>query len=227
MNKIFLIFIGVFCLIFSCQEKKQEQENLSDVNTEVKRFLKQFDVLALPYQMLSDPQNHATFQALLGENHLLDSNFVERFQLNRSFIESELDSTHEQPESKNYHFYAIGKCFMNPKYTIILYGRDGKLEDDNYIFLASFDSKGQKIDEILFHKPLLALPPIEIKRLSIIKADSSFMLNSVTEESKFVDKKDKKQDYMQFVKKVSHEKFYKIDAYGKFILVNNTDKDLP
>lgn len=95
--------------------------------------------------------------------------------------------------------------------------------DDIYIFLATMDKEGRKIDEILFHKPVSTLPPTELRRYSVIDTDSSVVVSHLLLDYLF----GKEKDALNLKQKVLSEKRYQFTNEGKIKLVGDTRKEIP
>jgi hypothetical protein len=109
-------------------------------------------------------------------------------------------------------------------FSAILYARNNlPPHDDIYIFLATMDKEGKKIDEILFHKPDNALPPTELSRISSVKEDSAIHIEKITTDYQFAMGKED----VSLHKETSHKKIYKISPLGKIELVKEENEEMP
>jgi hypothetical protein len=138
--------------------------------------------------------------------------------------EAHPDSMAHHPDSQCCKFYFVGKLFETATYSAILYARNNlPPHDDIYIFLATMDKEGKKIDEILFHKPEMSLPPTELKRFSVVNVDSSIVINRLSMDYQFVAGKETPALKHQTL----FEKTYKFNSNGKIELTNDSKKEIP
>lgn len=224
MKKLYTIyFIVLSVIIFACNNGK-EGEKSTIAFTSYKIFNEKFPPLSLPYQMSTDNKNYGAFSALLSENHHVDSSFRHVFVLDSTTIEKGIDSTHIQSEINCCRFYHVGKLYETDLFSVVLYARNNlPPHDDIYIFLATVDKEGKKIDEILFHKPESTLPPTELNRTSSVREDSTIHISKLTSDYQFVGGKDEANLH----KKTLHEKTYKMSKSGKIELLSEENKEIP
>ncbi len=219
------VFMLLLVAIASCNpiEKKQEKAEMK----RLKRFFDKFHPLELPYKMITDPNstasNHAVFTDLLTENHELDTSEVSHFELNMTT--EQVDSLSEQTNiGVQFKFYAIGQIYEKAQRKVILYGRtDVETEENFTIFIATYDEKGKKLDEKIFHRPLYLLPPREIQRTSEVRSDSTFILTQIKGEHKLVDEKD---EYMELIRQTAHERIYTLNKAGNMTLTSENNREL-
>ncbi len=218
MKNITFLTLICFAWISGCSENKTNKA----VDNKIKVFFRSFDSLKLPYSLITDASNHNTFNALMDINHQLDSALVSRFELN--YLMRELDSIGEPVLEKTpYQFYSIGSVFKTTQYVALLYGRNTSSNEDACVFLATYGKDGKKIDEIVFHRPLLSLPPTEIRRISEISTDTTFVITTVTEEHRFVNERN---NYMELVEQKAHDKIYKIEPSGRILLKDERNRQI-
>lgn len=219
----FCVFITL-CM-WACSGNKQENATNNHANFDLyQSFNQHFAPLSLPFQMETNNANFSVFTALLDENRHIDSTFRHIFVLDSLTQEAHPDSLTHHPIYECCKFYYVGKLFETANYSTLLYARNNlPPHDDIYIFLATMDKTGKKIDEILFHKPMASLPPTELKRVSIINADTSIMVNHVSLDYEFA----KGKESMELKHKTLHEKYYTIAPNGKIQLVNQMTKEIP
>ncbi len=219
-------FLALLFFIFSCGNSTTENTGNAENNNQsfalYKQFKEKFAPLSLPYEMRTDNKNYAAFTALLTENHHIDSSFRKVFYLDSLTKEPSSDSTNANtPCCKFYH---VGKFFETATFSVILYARNNlPPADEIYIFLATIDKDGKKIDEILFHKPESTLPPTEQNRISMVKADSTIHINNLTNDYLF--EAGKEQAKLQ--RQTLHEKIYKISPAGKIEKVKEENQEVP
>jgi hypothetical protein len=219
LNSLFSFFL---LLGFSCGSSTTENASNGNIFALYKQFKEKFAPLSLPYEMKTDNKNYAAFTALLTENHHIDSTFRRVFSLDSLTKEASAESIHTSALCCK--FYHIGKFFETATFSVILYARNNlPPSDDIYIFLATIDKDGKKIDEILFHKPESTLPPTELNRISSIKADSTIHINNLTNDYQF----EAGQEKAKLQRQTLHEKIYKINAIGKIELVKEENKEVP
>ena len=226
MKRILLHYLQLFLSVFilaacgsSTDEKTAYKTNTSFAL--YKKFNEKFPPLSMPYEMITDNKNYSVFTALLTENHHIDSTFRNTFLLD-SIYRQATDSLSSAASCCK--FYHVGKLYETAIYSTVLYARnDMPPHDDIYIFLATMDREGKKIDEILFHKPESALPPTEISRTSLVKADSTIHVQNITTDYQLATEgKDKKM-----MKQTRHEKIYKINLSGKIELLKEENEEVP
>lgn len=217
MKKSTLLFVALIFL-YACTDKNKIQQE--EHHKEVVRFFKSFSPLEKPFDLVTDVGSLSIFNALMSEHFSIDSTLSSKFAFNADQHE---DSLQKAASTEHFNYYNMGKVGETEKYYAVLYGRNSSVQDDAYVFLATFDKEGNKIDEVIFHKPLLELPPIEVKQDSKLTTDSTFSIITVTEEHEFVDKKGQ---YMELIKQIAHQKNYKIEANGKIELVSSENQEL-
>lgn len=225
MKKLYSIYaIALLILVFACNnatEGIQSTEGLLDTYAD---FSGKFPPLSLPYQMNTDHKNYGTFSALLTENHHIDSTFRHIFILDSVTKEKGADSAHLHSEATCCRFYHVGKLYETALFSVVLYARNNfPPHDDIYIFLATVDKSGKKIDEILFHKPESTLPHTEISRTSTVKEDSTVHISKLTSDYQFAAGKEQADLHCQTL----HEKAYKIDQTGTIKLIKEENKEIP
>jgi hypothetical protein len=218
----FLLLLMVFAFVACGNEADQKGTQKANIPFALyKKFNEKFAPLSVPYEMITDNKNYSAFTALLTENHHIDSTFRRVFLLD-SLTKQATDSLHQSSECCK--FYHVGKLYETAVYSTVLYARNNlPPHDDIYIFLATMDKDGKKIDEILFHKPESVLPPTEVSRISSVKADSTIHIQKLTTDYQLgIKEKDKKM-----IKQTLHEKIYKINDLGKIELLKTEDKEVP
>lgn len=219
----YLFFLAYLLILCACGGKETQKEVSSNNNSFAlyKKFNEKFPSLSIPYEMITDNKNYSAFTALLTENHHIDSTFRNIFRLD-SLTRQVTDS---MPQTQDCcKFYHVGKLYETATYSAVLYARNEMPpHDDIYIFLATMDRDGKKIDEILFHKPESVLPPTEVNRISSVKADSSIHIQKLTTDYQLATK----EKGIKMMKQTLHFKIYKINATGKIELLQEEDKDLP
>ena len=225
MKKLYFIcLIAILVLTLACNDSPPKEKQSVTLSAPYKTFNEKFTPLSLPYKMETDNKNYAAFTALLTENHHIDSSFRNIFTLDSLTKEKSVDSILVHAAAKCCQFYHVGKVYETSSFSVILYARNNfPPHDDIYIFLATMDKDGKKIDEILFHKPESILPPAEINRISTILADSTIHLSKLTSDYQFVADKEKANLHRQIL----HEKSYKINSLGKIALLKEENKEIP
>ncbi len=215
--------IMLLILNWACSSPPKASENASSF-APYKIFNERFADLSLPYEMETNHKNYAAFTALLTENYHIDSSFRNVFVLDSLSKEKNIDSLHTSTAIQCCQFYHIGKFYESSSFSVVLYARNNvPPHDDIYIFLATMDKDGKKIDEILFHKPESTLPPTELNRKSSFNADSTIHISRLTSDYQFVADKDKANLHRQ----VLHEKSYKINDLGKIEMLREENKEIP
>jgi hypothetical protein len=219
-----MLLVLLISFLFACGnngETKNEEDKTTVSFALYKQFNEKFPTLSLPYEMLTDNKNYAAFTALLTENHHIDSTFRSVFLLD-SLTRQKTDSVPTAYDCCK--FYHVGKLYETAAFSAMLYARnDMPPHDDIYIFLATMDKNGKKIDEILFHKPESVLPPTEVNRISSIKPDTTIHVQKLTTDFQLATKEKEKK----MMKQTLHSKIYKISPAGKITLLQEEDKDLP
>lgn len=225
MKKLYIIyFIALSVIIFACDGGSEEVQKDNTTFALYKKFNEKFPPLSLPYQMSTDNKNYGAFTALLSENHHIDSSFRHFFALDSTTTEKSIDSTHIQPAADSCRFYHVGKLYETALFSVILYARNNlPPHDDIYIFLATMDKEGKKIDQILFHKPESTLPPTELNRTSSVREDSTIHISRLTTDYQFVGGKEEANPH----KKTLNEKIYKISKEGKIELLSEEKREVP
>jgi hypothetical protein len=224
LKKVNLYLIFIF-FILSILAACSGQENDSQSNFGAyKKFNEHFAPLTLPYEMLTDNLSYSTFTALLDENRHIDSTFRHVFVLDSLTKEEHPNSVSHHTEATCCKFYFVGKVFETANYSAVLYARNNlPPNDDIYIFLATMDKEGKKIDEILFHKPISTLPPTELRRYSVIDTDSSVIVSHLLLDYLF----GKEKDALNLKQKILSEKRYRFTDEGKIKLVGDSRKEIP
>ena len=198
----------------SCQTPAS-QPNESDKFKLYSQFNQHFNHLQLPYKLTTNSKNYSVFTAMLTENQHIDSTFRHIFVLDSLQHEYYSDSIAHGKQENCCKFYHIGKIFETTQYAAVLYARNNlPPQDEIYIFLATMDKQGNKIDEILFHKPMFSLPPTELQRTSEIRLDSTIHISKLIVEYEF----EKNTDNMKVSHEVLYEKTYQINPQGKIEL---------
>lgn len=215
--------IALLMFVGACDNAPKETENAASF-APYKTFTEKFATLSLPLEMETDHKSYAAFTALLTENHHVDSSFRNVFVLDSLTKEKNIDSLHSDVAIQCCRFYHIGKLYETATFSAVLYARNNlPPHDDIYIFLATMDKEGKKIDEILFHKPESTLPPTELNRKSAITMDSTIHISRLTRDFQFVADKEKADLHRQML----HERSYKINKLGKIELLKEESKEIP
>ncbi|SFF15816.1 hypothetical protein [Thermoflexibacter ruber] len=221
INLYFVFIFAVLSILSACSG--QQTSNQSNFGA-YKKFNEHFAPLTLPYEMLTDNSSYSTFTALLDENRHIDSTFRHVFVLDSLTKEEHPDSVSHHTATTCCKFYFVGKVFETANYSAVLYARNNlPPNDDIYIFLATMDKEGKKIDEILFHKPVSTLPPTELKRYSIIDTDSSVVVSHLLLDYLF----GKEKDALSLKKQILSEKRYQFTNEGKIKLIGDSRKEIP
>ncbi len=220
-NVFIVLFFFILSILSACSSQKGE--NRSNFGA-YKKFNEHFAPLTLPYEMLTNNSSYSTFTALLDENRHIDSTFRHIFIVDSLTKEKQPDSVSHYSEVKCCKFYFVGKLFETTTYSAVLYARNNlPPHDDIYIFLATMDKDGKKIDEILFHKPASTLPPTELRRYSAVNVDTSVVVNHLLLDYLF----GKEKDALSLKKQILLEKRYQFTKEGKIKLIEDTRKEIP
>jgi len=216
----FALFVG----LLACKGREIKDE--ARQNSLTAQFFKNFSPLNLPYIISTGSGSQATFQALMTENHVLDSSLVIEYELD-NIKQEPIDSTqsmeHFVSDKSAYKYYSIGRVCENEQFVALLYGRDNPSHEDVCVVLVTYNKQGKKIDQIIFHRPLWELPPVEIQKVSHIKTDTTISLTSIVEEHRFVNEKN---NYMELIEKNQLDKIYRFESTGKISLKNEAKTPL-